>query len=123
MSRVNNPRGVLKHLCDQQKWKCHYCKNTMIHGPSELRPTIDHVIPRSKGGTNNHKNLVAACYKCNQIKGGDLPSEYILNTDQILKRLGDMAHVCDMLGEYGFMDGFVLAIKEIRRLKEITEKD
>jgi 5-methylcytosine-specific restriction endonuclease McrA len=30
--------------------------------------TIDHVIPRSKGGTNALKNTVASCHACNQAK-------------------------------------------------------
>jgi 5-methylcytosine-specific restriction endonuclease McrA len=30
--------------------------------------TIDHVIPRSKGGTNALKNTVASCHRCNQAK-------------------------------------------------------
>jgi 5-methylcytosine-specific restriction endonuclease McrA len=37
--------------------------------------TIDHVIPRSRGGENTWKNLVAACKKCNQKKGNRTPKE------------------------------------------------
>ena len=31
--------------------------------------TVDHVLPRSKGGKNTWENLVAACKPCNQKKG------------------------------------------------------
>lgn len=45
--------------------RCHYCG-------VELHPfytfTIDHVIPRSRGGTNALENLVGACVGCNQAK-------------------------------------------------------
>ncbi len=33
------------------------------------RPTVDHVIPLSKGGETTFKNLVTSCYYCNQKKG------------------------------------------------------
>jgi hypothetical protein len=37
--------------------------------------TIDHVIPRSRGGKNTWQNLVAACSKCNHRKGNRTPEE------------------------------------------------
>ncbi|GIJ45943.1 HNH endonuclease [Virgisporangium aliadipatigenens] len=37
--------------------------------------TIDHVLPRSRGGGNTWLNTVAACYACNQRKGDRTPSE------------------------------------------------
>ncbi|MEM0938574.1 MAG: HNH endonuclease [Bacteroidota bacterium] len=42
--------------------KCQYCGTN-----KEL--TLDHVIPRSKGGKSTWTNLVTACKKCNSIKG------------------------------------------------------
>lgn len=44
---------------------CQYCG--MVFPKEQL--TIDHVIPRSKGGRNNWQNLVAACLPCNNAKG------------------------------------------------------
>lgn len=42
----------------------------VLNDHSSLRyATIDHVIPKSKGGTWDKGNLVLACYSCNQIKG------------------------------------------------------
>ena len=43
---------------------CLYCKDS--HGPFE----IDHVRPRWRGGTDDPNNLVLACHRCNQLKGG-----------------------------------------------------
>lgn len=37
--------------------------------------TIDHVVPRSKGGSSSWKNLVTACKKCNTQKGDFTPKE------------------------------------------------
>lgn len=37
--------------------------------------TIDHVIPRSKGGIDSWENLVTACHSCNSKKGNRTPEE------------------------------------------------
>ncbi len=44
--------------------KCQYCGTT-----KDL--TLDHLIPRSKGGKSSWTNLVTACKKCNAKKGDD----------------------------------------------------
>lgn len=37
--------------------------------------TIDHILPRSRGGQNSWKNTVASCERCNQDKGSRTPAE------------------------------------------------
>ena len=44
---------------------CKYCAKDFK--TSEL--TVDHILPKSRGGKNTWKNLVAACVPCNQKKG------------------------------------------------------
>jgi len=51
--------------------QCQYCGNKFCIE----NLTIDHIIPRSKGGKNTWKNLVAACKKCNQKKGDKTPEQ------------------------------------------------
>jgi 5-methylcytosine-specific restriction endonuclease McrA len=46
---------------------CQYCE-----APAE---NIDHVIPRSRGGTHTWENVVAACRRCNTKKGDRTPLE------------------------------------------------
>jgi len=48
-------------------WRCAYCR-----GPAE---TIDHVMPRSRGGRHVWENVVAACARCNHTKGDRTPVE------------------------------------------------
>lgn len=48
--------------------KCQYCDTT-----KDL--TLDHLIPRSKGGKSTWKNLVTACKRCNSRKGDRTPIE------------------------------------------------
>ncbi len=46
---------------------CGYCGRTAT--------TIDHILPRSRGGGNGWTNTVAACGSCNQRKGNRTPAE------------------------------------------------
>lgn len=48
--------------------RCAYCGTT-----EEL--TTDHVMPKSRGGTNDPDNLVLACRDCNMKKGARTPAE------------------------------------------------
>lgn len=50
---------------------CQYCGR--VFNPSDL--TLDHVIPKSRGGSSNWDNLVACCKKCNNKKGSHMPDE------------------------------------------------
>jgi 5-methylcytosine-specific restriction endonuclease McrA len=47
-------------------WSCQYCGSS-----SNL--TVDHVIPRSRGGLSSWDNIVASCAPCNRRKGDRLP--------------------------------------------------
>src|SRR5215831_18524275 len=52
-------------------YRCQYCG--IVKDPNDL--TIDHIIPRSRGGTNDALNLCAACIPCNNRKGNRTPAE------------------------------------------------
>ena len=47
--------------------RCWYCGLPLV--PSSADFTIDHVMPRSRGGTDLSGNLVPACRTCNTLKG------------------------------------------------------
>ena len=49
-------------------WQCVYC------GTSSGRLTLDHVIPRSRGGGSVWENVVTSCAPCNLRKGNRLPA-------------------------------------------------
>lgn len=71
-------KGRILHLFREQAGECVYCHDTMILEIGEKRTaTIDHVIPRSKGGPNTQDNVVAACSECNEKKGRKLPLNFI----------------------------------------------
>jgi len=52
----------------RDRFHCQYCQR---HFSSE-NLTIDHVIPKSKGGVMRWKNVVTACQKCNFSKGSNI---------------------------------------------------
>lgn len=47
-------------------------------GPLGERATVDHVVPRARGGTNFHTNLKIVCHRCNQAKGSHLNEAYFV---------------------------------------------
>lgn len=57
--------------------RCFYCAGalTMAMGQSNTA-TVDHKRPKSRGGTSAHANLVAACMRCNQLKGALTAGEF-----------------------------------------------
>jgi 5-methylcytosine-specific restriction endonuclease McrA len=59
----NRPSRAMIYKRDGHK--CQYCGST-----KEL--TIDHIIPRSRGGEDSWENLVVACMPCNTRKGDKL---------------------------------------------------
>ncbi|MDP6924088.1 MAG: HNH endonuclease [Candidatus Scalindua sp.] len=60
-----------KNIFARDKNRCQYCGKKVP--TSEL--SLDHVIPRTQGGTSNWKNIVCACTNCNKNKGGRRPEE------------------------------------------------
>ncbi|MFM8704922.1 MAG: HNH endonuclease [Planctomycetia bacterium] len=55
--------------------QCQYCGKQFP--TSEL--SLDHVVPRSRGGTTSWENIVCACVACNVRKGGRTPPEARMN--------------------------------------------
>ena len=60
-----------KNILMRDRHVCQYCGKT---GQSASL-TLDHVIPRSRGGETAWENLVACCHECNNRKGSRTPEE------------------------------------------------
>jgi 5-methylcytosine-specific restriction endonuclease McrA len=62
-------------LFARDHYRCQYCGRHVL----ELKPrealTRDHLLPLSRGGTNEWSNVVTACSPCNTRKGNHLPNE------------------------------------------------
>ena len=57
-----------QNLAIRDEYKCQYCDT--VHNLNDL--TVDHVVPRSKGGKTDWDNCVIACKQCNNTKGSKL---------------------------------------------------
>lgn len=66
-SGISNRNIAKSKVFTRDGWKCGYCL-TPVNSKSA---TIDHVIPRSKGGDNTYENVVTCCKKCNGKKGDE----------------------------------------------------
>ena len=60
-----------KNILLRDRNTCQFCGKPLP--ASEL--TLDHVVPRSRGGSSTWENLVACCYRCNNRKGDRTPEE------------------------------------------------
>lgn len=66
-NRVTNRHRILA----RDHYRCQYCG---IRGTA-FDLTLDHILPRSRGGRTVAENLVASCRECNNRKGNRLPEE------------------------------------------------
>jgi 5-methylcytosine-specific restriction endonuclease McrA len=60
-----------KNIFKRDRYTCQYCGAQP--GPAEL--TIEHVLPRSKGGVSTWENCVLACVECNKRKADRTPEQ------------------------------------------------
>ena len=74
--RVNPPRDELlteiqwHEILEKYHYRCAYC------GTKLDKPTMDHVIPLSKGGMHTKQNIVPACKHCNSSKSAKTTIEW-----------------------------------------------
>ncbi len=58
-----------KNIFLRDNFRCQYC------GKTGAPMTIDHILPRSRGGESTWENLITACPRCNTVKGDRTPRE------------------------------------------------
>jgi len=70
---IKRPRHQRKlsraEVFSRDQYTCQYC------GRQTRELTLDHVIPRRRGGKHDWDNVVSACIPCNRRKGGRTPDE------------------------------------------------
>jgi 5-methylcytosine-specific restriction endonuclease McrA len=84
--RVKSQRDGGRHrrrrieVFERDGWTCHLCgeqTDPNARVPDELAPTIDHVIPRSLGGSDEPANLRTAHWLCNTLRGVTPVEDYL----------------------------------------------
>jgi 5-methylcytosine-specific restriction endonuclease McrA len=72
---------VREYLLTKFDRRCVYC------GATDTRLEIEHVVPRSLGGSNRVSNLTIACHPCNQTKGNQDIKDFLSGKPDVLKRV------------------------------------
>jgi len=76
LRRVPYERISPQVVFERDGWTCQWCRQptpaSLIRTTSLSRPTIDHVVPLSKGGTHLYSNVQCLCFSCNSRKGARL---------------------------------------------------
>lgn len=71
-THTDRPRLARQEIFERDGWSCAYCGR----GVSMVAGHVDHVRPRSRGGSDSKENLVTACVRCNLRKGARTPEEW-----------------------------------------------
>lgn len=107
--QVRRPRPRLKlsrrAVFRRDNFTCQYC------GIQSNHLTIDHVIPRHRGGAHVWDNVVSACPACNRRKGGKTleESRMILNREAAEPSASMRSLFAHYLSEYGEWEPFLVA--------------
>ncbi|MDW7644042.1 MAG: RNA-guided endonuclease IscB [Desulfuromonadales bacterium] len=76
---------VREYLLEKWQRRCAYC------GDENVPLEIEHVVPRSKGGSNRISNLTLSCRDCNERKGNRPVQEFLADwPEQLQKILGQL---------------------------------
>jgi 5-methylcytosine-specific restriction endonuclease McrA len=83
----------------RDRYICQYCGKPL----KSQEVTLDHILPKSRGGQSSWENLAACCPRCNVKKGSKLPEEAGLT---LIKdpRNGSSFHFLHLLRHYGSVD-------------------
>ena len=72
---------IREYLLEKWEHACAYC------GDKNVPLEIEHIHPKSKGGTDRVSNLTLACHNCNQKKGNTDIKEFLKNKPEQLKKI------------------------------------
>jgi 5-methylcytosine-specific restriction endonuclease McrA len=93
--RVPRKRVLLnrKNVIKRDNHICQYC------GTRQGPVTVDHVIPRDRGGKESWENLVCACMKCNAKKRNRTPHEANMPLLKNPRRPGYLFFIQNLVGD------------------------
>jgi len=90
LSPRNARRKFRQSIFEAWEWKCAYCDKDL----DVKSATIDHIVPKFKGGHNVKSNMICSCSKCNRSKGSVLLENWYnpSNSYYSEERLGKIKH-------------------------------
>lgn len=93
---INAPRRSVvlskRNIFKRDRFECQYC------GKRDAKLTIDHVVPRTKGGPSTWENMVCACAACNNKKGEQRPEQVGLKLRTQPKRPNSVSFMRNAMG-------------------------
>lgn len=72
---------IREYLLERDGRKCAYC------GKEKVPLEIEHIVPRSRGGSNRLSNLTLACRTCNEKKGSQTIEVFLKGQPEVLRRV------------------------------------
>ena len=78
---VLSPKDARKkfrnYIFESWNWECAYCGKKLTSDTA----TIDHILPKHKGGHNIRSNMACCCSNCNRAKGSSLVENWYTETN------------------------------------------
>lgn len=90
MNRFRNQKARTNLFMEDGN-SCAYCLVDFNTLPARLQ-TVDHILPRSNGGTNALTNMIAACHPCNSRRG-DTPIHKFVGEETLVRLIRDYPRV------------------------------
>lgn len=93
-AKIKSVRFSRKNIWLRDEGCCQYC-----HKEVEIKGfTIDHVIPKSKGGKSVWDNVVVSCYNCNQKKGEKSLAECSYKLHKFPRKPASLPYIDEIVG-------------------------
>lgn len=83
----------------RDEYRCQYCGTE-----TKRHLTLDHIVPKSRGGKTTFENCVGACSKCNSIKNNRTPSEAHMSLLKLPTEPTIMEFILIQMRNEGIMD-------------------
>ncbi|MDK2800410.1 MAG: hypothetical protein PWP27_1672 [Clostridiales bacterium] len=107
---------IKKYIYSRDEGKCHFCGKKLLF----KQMSVDHYLPKSKGGPNDIFNLVLSCKKCNKIKKSYVPEDYTEVILALLKKAVQDEKIT--LGTVKIKkEDLNFLIQEVERIEDIGE--
>lgn len=85
--RVTHGVWVRTRLAEAQNWRCCWCgRHVSIFRGRRDSATIEHVLPKSQGGTDDWENLAMSCARCNSDRGSQDMETFVPSAKNKKKR-------------------------------------
>ncbi len=87
ISGVEYQQGTLQGYTIREALLEHWGHDCVYCGKKDQPLEVEHILPKSKGGSNRFSNLTLSCTSCNQDKGNKSIEEYLAGNQTLLQKI------------------------------------